>query len=219
MFDAGASPKHVREYYAALERAGEKLPDLVALSHWHWDHSFGMCAIEAPVIASRLSHDTLVSMQRWEWDDASRRARVDSGEDALFGYDMIKREYGDCTTVRVVPADIVFDGTLTLDLGGVAVELIHIGGPHSVDSVVCYVPSDRFIFLGDSNGKDLLGLPWHYDPEHPEKLLETFNALPYDPVKRDAYMGVLEGLDFTHCIGGHADPMTRDELFRSLSDR
>jgi len=29
---------------------------------------------------------------------------------------------------------------------------------------------------------------------------------------------VLDTLDFTRCISGHADPMTRDDLYRSFTE-
>ena len=43
--DAGHSESHVREFYQALEDEGLPMPELTVLTHWHWDHTFGMHAI------------------------------------------------------------------------------------------------------------------------------------------------------------------------------
>jgi glyoxylase-like metal-dependent hydrolase (beta-lactamase superfamily II) len=216
MFDAGASPRHVQDFFSLLDVRGARRPDFVSVSHWHWDHSFGMCAINAPVIASRATDEELKVMTRWKWDDTSMRARVASGEDILFSYDMMNREYTNCELIHVQRADIVFQGTLSIDLGGITCELSHIGGPHSADSVICYVPEESFVFLGDSNGKDMMGSKWEYDPAHPEKLEETLASLPYDSIRLDTYVEKLQRLDFTRCLGGHSNPMTRNKLFEML---
>ena len=49
--DAGHSDDHVREFYRALEKEGLPLPALTVLTHWHWDHTFGMHAVNGKTIA------------------------------------------------------------------------------------------------------------------------------------------------------------------------
>ena len=210
MFDAGNSAANVASLRAELVAQGLPEPDFVAVSHWHWDHTFGMHAWGVPTIAGRLTNEKLKIVQTWAWDKNSMKAREVSGEDIEFCNVMIAKEYPEPDNIRVATADIVFDGRMTLDLGGVTCELIHAAGPHAEDSVICYVPSERFVFLGDSNGKNLYWRPWHYDPD-------TFNQemerIPWDWDQVDAYLKLLDGLDFTRCIGGHSDDMSREELY------
>ena len=40
--DAGNSRAHVELFYSALTAAGLPLPKLTVLTHWHWDHTFGL---------------------------------------------------------------------------------------------------------------------------------------------------------------------------------
>lgn len=216
LFDGGNSAEHVALLKKELKEQALAEPDYVALSHWHWDHSFGASFWKVPVLAGRETDAQLRKMTTWKWDDNSVEERVILGEDIVFCNEMIKREYPDRSQIKVTAADIVFDGTMTVDLGGIVCHLIHVRGPHSSDSVICYVPSDRFVFLGDSNGKDLYGLPWHFDINHEEDFVPTTMALPYDREKVKAYLDVLDTLNFTRCIGGHADPMTREDLYLLL---
>lgn len=217
LFDAGNSQANVALLKRELEEAGLPEPAFVALSHWHWDHSFGACYWGVPVIAGRETDAQLRKMSEWKWDEESMCSRVERGEEILFCTEMIRREYPDRSRIRVRGADVVFDGRLTVDLGGgVVCELIHARGPHASDSVICWVPCDRFLFLGDSNCKDLYGQSWHFDIRHEEDFVPVTGALPYDREKVAAFLELLDGLDFTSCVSGHSDPVSREELYRSL---
>lgn len=218
LFDAGNSGAHVASMKQELADAGLPYPDYLALSHWHWDHTFGAQAWNVPIIAGRETNDQLRQMQSWKWDDRSMQDRLDWGLDIKFCTEMIKREYPDRSQIQVPTADIIFDQRLTVDLGGVVCELVHALGPHSMDSVICYVPSERFVFLSDSSGKDLYGLPWDFDIEHEENFSATVDALPYDQGRLEAYLRPLDALDFTHCIDGHSSLKTRMEFYHSFAD-
>lgn len=217
LFDAGNSGANVEQLKQELAAAGLPAPKFVALSHWHWDHSFGGAFWGVPVIALRETDGQLRKMAAWTWEDEAMQGRIDTGEEIQFCSEMIKREYPDRSQIRVAGADIVFDGQLTIDLGDVTCQLIHAGGPHSSDSVICYIPQDRFVFLGDANCKDLYGLPWHFDIDHEEDFGPTTDALPYDREKVDSLLALLDTLDFTHCISGHSEVKTKERQYRSLA--
>ena len=217
LFEAGNSAAHVELMKKDLAEQRLPFPDFLAISHWHWDHSFAMASWECPTIAGRETNEQLKVVQKWKWDDISMDRRVETGEDIAFCSEMIKREYVNREEITVVPAEIVFDDKMTIDLGGgVVCELIHAKGPHSSDSVICYVPSDQFVFLGDSDCKDLYGLPWHFDIEHEEDFVPTTDALPFDMEKVNAYLQLLDGLEFTQCISGHAPVMARETLYNYM---
>lgn len=218
LFDAGNSGANVEQLKRELRDAALPMPDYLALSHWHWDHSYGAAFWGCPIIAGRETDAMLRRMCRWFWDDEAMDHRVQTGEDIAFCCDMIRREYPDRSQIKVVAADIVFDGRLTIDLGGVTAELIHCKGPHSSDSVLCYVPEDRFVFLGDSNCKDLYGLNWECDIEVEGSFTAATEALAYDPEKVRGYLALLKTLDFTHCASGHSDVKTREHQFASLTE-
>jgi len=216
LYDAGNSAKHVEKLKSELSEQGLPHPDFVLLSHWHWDHSFGAKFWNAPVIAGRKTDEQLQKVAEWQWDDISMENRIESGEDIVFCSEMIKREYPDRNKIEVVPADIVFEGRMSIDLGGISCEIIHAKGPHSEDSVICYIPSEKFLFLGDANCKDLYGKPLEFDIEHEEDFLDNIAKIPYDKVLTDDFIRLLDALDFELCISGHAEIMTKNELYNSL---
>ena len=216
MFDAGNSAANVESLKRELAEQGLPEPDYVAVSHWHWDHSFGMCGWDVPTIACRMTNDKLRQVQGWAWDDASMDARVERKEDIVFCNEMIRREYPDRSQICVAAADIVFEGRITLDLGGITCDLIRAAGPHTADGVICHIPSEKFVFLGDGNSRDLYGHPWHFDIAHEEDMVTEMMKIPYDRELVEPYVRLLDGLDFTRCIGGHADVMTKQELFDSF---
>lgn len=218
LFEGGNSAAHVALMREDLARQGLPEPDFVAVSHWHWDHTFGMHAWNVPTIAGQKTNEQLREVSRWKWDDRSMDERVEKKQDIVFCNEMIRREYPDRSQILVEAADIVFEDRMSIDLGGgVVCELIHAKGPHSEDSVICYVPSEKFVFLGDSNGKDLYGKPWHFDLEHEDEMVQTLQTIPYDWDLVEEYVSLLNTLEFTDCIGGHAGPMSRAELYRSLA--
>ena len=52
MVDSGNSPAHTAEYLSELERKGLPFPSYVFLTHHHWDHTFGMHAVNGLCLAN-----------------------------------------------------------------------------------------------------------------------------------------------------------------------
>lgn len=61
--DAGYSPLHVKDFYEAIEAADFRKPDFTAITHWHYDHTFGMHAIKGVSIAHKKTNEFLRSQQ------------------------------------------------------------------------------------------------------------------------------------------------------------
>ena len=217
LFESGASKYHNEEIRKDLELASLPYPSLVAISHWHWDHSFGLYEWNVPSIAGKETNNMLKKLSKLKWDEESIKERILKREEIVFCHEMMKREYGDTNTIKVVPASIEFEKELSIDLGGINLRLIHISGPHSRDSVVLYIPEEKIIFLADSHGKDLYTYPWHFDINEEEKFMEEVDKIPYDLIEKDRYLERLKSLDFSIAIPGHSGIMERDELFSLLS--
>ena len=77
--DAGSSPAHVAQFYAALEKRGLPLPDFTAVTHWHWDHTFGLGAVQGVTLASALTNRKLRQVRAWEWTPEAMAQRERRG--------------------------------------------------------------------------------------------------------------------------------------------
>ena len=115
--DAGHSSSHVEDFYRALEKEGLPLPDLTVITHWHWDHTFGMHAVHGKTLARPETNQKLLEIQKKMADNPGY------GKKFLRSDPCIIREYAGGVPLVVVPAEEELTGDRTLDLGDVAVEL------------------------------------------------------------------------------------------------
>ena len=144
--DAGHSAAHVQEFYALLEKESLPLPDITVLTHWHWDHTFGMHAVHGLTLANERTDRYLA-----EWKE---KIEKNGPGEFLAIHESIRREYPAGTEVTVRTADMVFSGEMTLDLGGCTVKVLQAEAPHTDDSTLVYVENDRVLFVGDSTCHD-----------------------------------------------------------------
>ena len=189
--DAGHSAAHVKEYYAALKKENLPLPDFTVITHWHWDHAFGMHSVHGLTVANRLTNQHLMNFAK----------KVNKeGLDSFFSLDpSIRKEYAGGQSVVIVPADIVFQEDLEFDLGGVSARLLTSVSPHTDDTTMVLIPEDRILFVGDCISGEFP--TWEKDPVKTRKLISTLNALEADI-----------------CIGGHWPVFRKKELIEALEE-
>lgn len=199
MVDAGNSAAHVAQFNRAVQAAGLPLPDFAALTHWHWDHTFGMHALACRSIAGALTNAQLREVARWQWTDQAMQQRLLSGEDIEFCDTCIRLEYPDRGQIRVVTADLEFSGELVLDLGGIHAVLRSIPNPHAPDGVLVHVPEEGVLFIGDADCPDFYANQGRYDPQKLRELI-----------------ALLESLDFATYVPGHDEPVSRADALSGL---
>lgn len=201
MMDSGASDRHVAQFFAQLDENNLPRPDTVALTHWHWDHTYGLAHIKNTVsFANKDTNRQIEKMQTWEWTDEAMKRRLESGEDLAFSYPHINGEYPDKSRIKIAKATVEYDDKLLLDLGGVHVRMQKIENSHSYDCSVFYIEEEKTIFLGDIRYEDLLPLkPVYYADSH-EKLITGLRKYDFDKV-----------------ISGHQPLMSADELYAQLA--
>lgn len=199
--DAGNSAAHVAEFYSLLEQNHLPLPQLTAITHWHWDHTFGMHAVNGLTVACADTAAMLTRVTKWRWDEQSMQQRLQSGEDIEFCDTFIRVEYPDRSKIRVVTPDIVLDSTVVVDLGGLECRLIVTGSPHCDDNLLVHLPEEGCIFVGDASGGDMYHNDGYCKPE-----------------KVRSFIALLEGLPFSHFIFSHCPLQTRAESFSGLNE-
>ncbi len=183
VIDTGGDAGQGAELASAV-REVTPLPWHVALTHAHFDHSFGTEAF-APcqVWAHERCHADLVAngaLQREKW---ARRYR-EQGE-----HEVADR----IAAVRLVLPDRLVGDRAELDLGGRRVELVHFGPAHSDHDLVVHVPDAGVVYAGDLVEQ---GAPPQFGDAYPQ----TWPA---------ALDGIL-AFDAPIVVPGHGDPVDRD---------
>ncbi len=187
--DAGHSADHVAAFYRELEAAGLPLPALTALTHWHWDHTFGMHAVHGLCMANARTDKYLR-----EYRDKLNR----EGTAGFLGmHESIRREYACGRQVIVAPADLVFKDEVMLDAGKCPIRLFQAEAPHTDDSTLVYAESEKVLFLGDAAGG--VFPTWEKDPLLCAKLADTICSVDADI-----------------CMESHWHPQTKQEMLDDL---
>ena len=178
--DAGNSPAHAKVLFDALARRNLPAPTFALLTHWHWDHVFGTSVLPIPTFASVETARIVTKMAQLDWSDAAIDQRVADGVDIPFSRENIKAELPDRTHFSIRPPEIAFTGQVSLDLGDVTCQLVHVGGDHAPDSSIVYVREHGIVFLGDCIYEDVHHGPRRLTTTHLFPLLDRLSA--YDAV-------------------------------------
>ena len=108
--DAGHSAAHTRQFYDLLEKENLPLPSMTVITHWHWDHTFGMHAVNGLCLANEKTNQYLAT-----WKE---KIETNGPGEFLSMNESIRKEYEGNKEVIVVKADMTFSGEITFDLGG-----------------------------------------------------------------------------------------------------
>lgn len=123
---------HPRDMQPVAALAGDK-PIYVVYSHADWDHCWGTAGLKAAEI---IAHDTCA-------------ARFQSGELAEGLAKKQTQEPGTWDAVRLRSPVVTFSQSLSVDLGGVIVELYYLPG-HTEDCLVAWIPQLGTLLAGDT---------------------------------------------------------------------
>lgn len=177
MIDAGNSENHARYFLDELLKRDISSPDMVVLTHWHWDHIFGLSTLTNTI--SICSKETKIEMEKLKhlsWSDEALDSRVNEGTEIEFCANAIKKEFGNERDIKIVLPDLTFEKQLEIDLGELTCVIQHVGGSHASDSVVVYIKEEKILFLGDCIYSDIFSEKWNYKINETLQLLEKLEA-------------------------------------------
>lgn len=203
LIDAGNSPAHAKLFLKELEKVNAPQSRILVITHWHWDHIFGMNEINLPAISHSLTKKYIEIQKQYEWTQEALDERVKNGLEIEFCAEMIKKELGSTLSeLQIVSPAITFEKELVIDLGSVTCRVVHVGGDHADDSSVVFVEEEQILFLGDCHSPDIYKPQRQYTPEVLLKLLADLNRFPAEialhshskPEARDAFHAELDEL-------------------------
>lgn len=194
MIDSGNSEAHAKLFLEELRKRNIKAPELVAITHWHWDHIFELSALDMVSLSSEQTKIEMAKLLPFAWTDGALAERMKTGVEIEFCANAIKEEYGSERNITVRLPELTFRDRIEIDLGGVTCVLRHVGGDHAPDSIVVYVKEEKILFLGDSIYPDIYSSKRNYTIERTRQLLD-----------------ILDEFDATTYILSHWKPITKAE--------
>jgi glyoxylase-like metal-dependent hydrolase (beta-lactamase superfamily II) len=220
--DACYLPSRAKADIALIRSVTDRPVRYVAYTHWHFDHNNGGSAYKdafpgVTIVSERQTRDWIaINSAYWSHmssapGSARRAALAALEQEAASGRDSSGRalsddekrqrgravrqrtaELAELASLRVVPPDLVFDGALTLWLGGRRIELQDRGRANSPHDVTIYLPQDSVLFTGDivvQSPLPYVGASW---PVPWIQVLEQLERMPtraivpgHGPVMRD----------------------------------
>ncbi|HZG79120.1 MAG TPA: MBL fold metallo-hydrolase [Paenibacillus sp.] len=226
--DAGNSKRHTAAFRQSVRERAPAKTEIAALTHWHWDHSFGASADEVPLLAHAKTREALKTQVGLDWSDAAIDERVRQGTEIEFCATYMKKEFGDERgDIEVRLPETTFEGSVALHLGGVSCRIDAVGGVHADDSCFFYIPEEKILFLGDALGPAIYDGPRHYRADDFLRLLELVRGYDaewyieshYKPVDRDTFwaeMQEFETLARLALVCGDDEERLLGELSRAL---
>ncbi|MDF9411137.1 MBL fold metallo-hydrolase [Brevibacillus laterosporus] len=171
LIDAGNSSSHAKLF---LEQLGELhiKGDWLVLTHWHWDHVFGLKEMDMPIISHSQTLQHIKELMDVTWTDCALDKRVELGIEIPFCAEAIKKELGMNRDITLCLPELTFDSRMTIDLGGVSCVIEHVGGDHSSDSSLIYIPEEKILFIGDCLYPNIYASKWNYTIKKSRRLVE-----------------------------------------------
>lgn len=198
--DAGNSKKHVELFYDHLAKNNLSLPKKTIISHWHWDHTFGIHAVKGEVISSKLTYEKLKEVSNWKWTLEDMLKRLDTKEDIPFCHEHILKEYPNLNDIKVKLPDSYIEKETILDLGDIKVILIPRDSTHSRDPIFVYIPSDEALIIEDADNFDF----YHGEVYFQDKLKDMISFF--------------EDIDYKYHYLGHAEREMKIDAINRLKE-
>ncbi|MFD1176642.1 MBL fold metallo-hydrolase [Paenibacillus puldeungensis] len=172
VIDAGNSLQHAKDFLQEIESLNVPPVKYLVITHAHWDHFLGMNEFDAVVIVNPLTNQLLQAWRGYSYDDRSLKEYVNSKKMSAQCVEIIKNEIPEREAFQLHSPDIIFEKSLTLDLGNKACVLEQIRSTHTDDSTIVYVPDEKVIFLGDSVYGTTRNSLFHYKKSHLLPMIE-----------------------------------------------
>jgi glyoxylase-like metal-dependent hydrolase (beta-lactamase superfamily II) len=144
--DATATPVLARDLIAKIRAISDKPIKYVLLTHYHAVRVLGASAYAAEgateIIASQGTYELIVERGAQDMQSEMERfPRLFEGADSVPGLTWPTLVVGDGKPGR--------QGSITLDLGGVKVQIWHPGAGHTRGDTIAWVEAEKVLFSGD----------------------------------------------------------------------
>lgn len=181
VIDTRSSGGQAREILHDVARLTHLPVRIVIDTHGHSDHAFGNAVFRPATIWGHARCPAFLAR-------TGESQRADTMRE-------LPDEADDIGSLALLPPDRLVDGRVTIDVGGRAVELVHLGRGHTDHDLVIGVPDAGAVFAGDLVVKS--DSPYFGDSY---------------PLDFPATVAAIGGLDWTALVTGHGGLADREYL-------
>lgn len=150
IIDSGNSTQHAKDFLLEIEKLNVPPIKYLVITHAHWDHFLGMNEFEATVIVNSRTNEMLKEWQSYRFDDNSLQNYVKTNQMSAKCMEIIQADIPNRGSFKLNSPDVIFENTLTIDLGNKVCLIERIRSTHTDDSTIIYIPDEKVVFLGDS---------------------------------------------------------------------
>lgn len=122
----------------------------MVITHAHWDHFLGMNEFDATVIVNSQTNERLKEWQIFKFDDDSLLEYVNTNQMSAKCMEIIQADIPNRVSFKLNSPNVIFEHTLTIDLGNKVCLIERIKSTHTDDSTIIYIPDEKVVFLGDA---------------------------------------------------------------------
>jgi len=195
LVDAGPSPARIRRLLEGIRVRELPRPEMAVLTHRHWDHTFGLSALDIPALARQETAACLERFSAMVWDREGVAEYLALEDGHGFTPEGLQQEFPRRFSIHPRPARVVINSPQRLELGGCRCLLLPVDSPHCEDCLVVLAEEERVLFLGDAASPRQDGA---------------------DPAAAGALLQTLSALDFHTAVPGHGPPLPRYALLHQL---
>jgi len=149
IIDSGNSAQHAKDFLLEIEKLNVPPVKYVVITHAHWDHFLGMNEFDATVIVNSQTNEMIKEWQSYLFDDSSLEKHVNTNQMSSMCMKIIQADMPNRDNFKLNSPDVIFENTLTIDLGNKVCILERIKSTHTDDSTIIYIPDEKVVFLGD----------------------------------------------------------------------
>lgn len=176
VIDAGNSTKHAERFLNEIKDMNLPPIDYVVATHHHWDHIFGLPTFGAVKIASNKTYELAKMYWGIKIDDASLKDAMKNNIFNELGVKIVKDNLEKDNIIEEIKFDLLFNGELEINLGGITCLVKEIINPHRNDGTIVYVPQEKTLFLGDSAYGCVKRGKAYYDKEKLRSMMKEINS-------------------------------------------
>ena len=136
------------EMQELLDTAGTSASEvaMVINTHYHGDHTWGNQLFDCPILAHRLCQERMAANLAGPWSAEAIEEMI--AERGKTDPDWAREAREKLADLHITVPTEVFDERRELEVGGVRIEIIHMGA-HTPGSAVVWLPGAQVLFAGD----------------------------------------------------------------------